>query len=75
MRPRWPRRAKGRSASRSTLACGSGKRFEITGTALTNIPVIALTGGYAAVVNEAHTRFVCGDKVGHGVSEFMEQLI
>ena len=57
------------------LACGSGKRFALTGTALTDIPVIALTGGYASIVNEAHTRFVCGDKVGHGVSEFMEQLI
>jgi hypothetical protein len=58
-----------------TLVCGSGKRFELTGTALTNIPVIALTGGDAAVVNEAHTRFVCGERSGHGVSEFMEQLL
>ncbi len=57
------------------LVCDSGQRFELTGTAGTNIPVIALTGGYAAVVNEAHTQFICGDQSGHGVSEFMEQLI
>jgi len=57
-----------------TLVCGSGRRFELTGTAATNIPVLALTGGSAAVVNEAHTQFTWGDKTGHGVSEFMEQL-
>jgi hypothetical protein len=56
------------------LACGSGKRFALTGTALSNIPVIALTGGRGAIVNETHTRFVYCDKVGRGVSEFMEQL-
>ena len=57
------------------LVCDSGRRFDLTGTARTNIPVIALTGGYAAVVNEAHTEFFSGDRTGYGVSEFMEQLI
>jgi hypothetical protein len=57
------------------LASRSGRRFRIEGTALANIPVLVNTGGYASVVNEAHTRFVCGDKTGYGVSEFMEQLI
>jgi hypothetical protein len=56
------------------LECGPGRRFELRGTARSNIPVIALTGGSAAVVNEAYTQFVWGDKTGHGVSEFMEQL-
>jgi hypothetical protein len=58
-----------------TLVCDSGARFELSGIAGTNIPVIALTAGSAAVVNEAHTHFTCSDKTGHGVSEFMEQII
>jgi hypothetical protein len=57
------------------LASVSGRRFAIEGTPLANIPVLVNTGGYASVVNEAHTRFVWGDKTGYGVSEFMEQLI
>jgi len=57
------------------LVCGSGRRFELTGTILTNLPVLAQAGGNMVVVNEAHTRFVCGGRSGHGISEFMEQLI
>ena len=57
------------------LVSDSGRRFAIEGTPLANIPVLVNTAGYASVVNEAHTRFVWGDKTGYGVSEFMEQLI
>jgi hypothetical protein len=56
------------------LECASGKRVELSGTILTNLPVLAQTGGTVAVVHEAHTRFVCGRRTGHGISEFMEQL-
>jgi hypothetical protein len=52
----------------------SGRRFELEGTALANIPVIVHTGSSRSVVNEAHTLFTWGEKSGHGVSEFMEQL-
>ncbi len=53
----------------------SGKRFEVSGEALANIPVIVNTGGYVQVVNEAMARIKCDGKIGLGVSEFMEQLI
>jgi len=57
-----------------TLVAGSGKRFEVTGTALENIPVIENTGGYASIVNAARMRFSWDHKTGFGISEFMEQL-
>lgn len=57
------------------LVSRSGRRFDLTGTSLANIPVLVKTGGQMSVVHEAHTRFTWGEKTGYGVSEFMEQLV
>ncbi len=57
-----------------SLLSDSGKRFEISGTTLQNLPVLETTDGRVTVVNEARTRFQWADDVGYGISEFMEQL-
>lgn len=56
------------------LVASSGKRFDVTGTALANIPVTVNTGRNASVVNEARMRFSWDGNTGFGISEFMEQL-
>jgi hypothetical protein len=57
-----------------SLTASSGKRFQIEGSAMANIPVIVNTGGYVAVVNEARARFSWNGRTGYGISEFMGQL-
>lgn len=57
-----------------SLRSESGKRFEISGTTLQNIPVLETTDGCVTVVNEARTRFSWNGDVGWGISEFMEQV-
>jgi hypothetical protein len=57
------------------LVAASGSRFEVTGTALANIPVLATTGGTVSLVNEARMRFSWRDRTGYGISEFMGQLL
>jgi hypothetical protein len=66
----------GRWAKRLTLnlTAASGRQFKIEGTATANIPVIVNTGGYAAIVNEARTRYEWDGMTAHGISEFMGQL-
>jgi len=58
-----------------TMRTASGERFEVSGRAIDNIPVIVNTGGYVQVVNEAMAAIEWEGRVGLGVSEFMEQLI
>jgi len=57
-----------------SLFTSSGKRFDVTGEILENIPVIVNTGGYVIVVNESRTRFSWNQSIGYGISEFMEQI-
>ncbi len=57
-----------------TLRARGGATFDITGTALQNIPVFVNTGGHVCVVNEAHAEFRWAEKVGRGISEFMQQV-
>lgn len=63
-----------RSISLSLIAA-SGTSFDVAGTALANIPVLVTTGGSVSMVNEARMRFTWGDRTGHGISEFMEQIL
>lgn len=56
------------------LITRSGKKFRIEGEAAANIPVIVNTGGYAAIVDEARTKFTWEGKTAYGISEFMGQL-
>jgi len=55
------------------LLSRSGKRFQITGEAQANVPVVINTGGYVGMVNEARALFSWDGKTGHGISEFMGQ--
>jgi len=57
-----------------SLTADSGKRFDVEGAAMANIPVIVNTGGYVSMVNEARARFTWNGQTGHGISEFMGQL-
>lgn len=56
------------------LVSVSGKRFDIEGEAMANIPVTVNTEGYVSVVNEARARFAWRGLAGHGISEFMGQM-
>lgn len=62
-----------KNVSLSLFAC-SGKRFDVTGEILENIPVRVNTGGCISIVNEARTRFSWNHSTGYGISEFMEQI-
>ena len=57
-----------------SLVTSSGKRFDVIGEILENIPVRVNTDGYVSVVNEARTRFSWNHIIGYGISEFMEQI-
>jgi predicted secreted hydrolase len=57
-----------------SLLTSSGKRFNVVGEILENIPVRVNTGRHISVVNEARTRFSWNSITGYGISEFMEQI-
>ena len=65
---RWARRL------RLDLETESGRRFEIQGEAMINVPINAPTEETVVVVNEACMRYRWQDRTTLGISEFMGHL-
>jgi hypothetical protein len=56
------------------LIAKSGRRFALEAEVATPLPVVAKTERRDVLVTAARAKYVWGERVAHGLVEFMEQL-
>jgi hypothetical protein len=61
-------------AVRARLETRGGEKLEITGEVRGFIPLRNRRGGLTTHIGEGLTEWHCGDRVGHGLSEFLRQV-
>ena len=57
------------------LALGSGEKLDVTGKVMGFIPLRNRRDGMTTHVGEGMTEFRCGDAVGYGLSEYLDQVV
>ena len=57
------------------LTLGSGEKLDVTGKVMGFIPLRNRRDGMTTHVGEGMTEFRCGDAVGYGLSEYLDQVV
>jgi hypothetical protein len=57
------------------LTLGSGEKLDVTGKVMGFIPLRNRREGMTTHVGEGMTEFRCGDHVGYGLSEYLDQVV